>query len=41
MLDDFIMNDSYDAWSEEFDEMMGAWDEYCKELAEESDDLKN
>jgi len=41
MLDDFIMNDSYDAWDEEFDEMMEAWDDYCKELAEESDDLKN
>lgn len=41
MPDDFLMNESYDAWDEEFDNEMAAWDEYCKELAEESGDLKN
>lgn len=41
MLDDFILNDSYDAWEDEFEEMMDAWEDYCKECAEEADDLQN
>ena len=41
MLDDFIMNDSYDAWDQEFEEQMDAWEAYCEELAKEPDDLKN
>lgn len=42
LMDDFIMNDSYDAWDQEFEEQMDAWEEYCKECAKETDsDLKN
>ena len=36
MLDDFIMNDLYDAYAEEFDEMITAWNEYCKESFEDN-----
>ena len=42
MLDDFIMNDSYDAWAKEFDEQMQAWEAYCAEVADETyGNLKN
>jgi len=38
MLDDFIMNDSYDAWSEDYDEQMELWEEFVRET---ESDLKN
>lgn len=42
LLDDFIMNDSYDAFDEEFEKQMDAWEAYCEEVAKENDsDLKN
>ncbi len=42
LLDDFIMNDSYDAFDQEFEEQMDAWEAYCEEVAKENDsDLKN
>lgn len=41
MLDDFIMNNSYDAFDTEFEEAMDAWEAYCEELAQEDADLKN
>ena len=41
MLDDFVMNDSYDAFDEEFEEQMDAWEAYCEELAKETGDLKS
>ena len=41
MLDDFILNDSYDAWEDEFEEMMDAWEDYCEECAKEADGLQN
>lgn len=39
MLDDFILNDSYDAWDLDFEEAMDAWEEFCKELAQEKSTL--
>lgn len=42
LLDDFIMNESYDAWSEDYDEMMSVWRECHEEETKENDsDLKN
>ena len=42
-LDDFIINNSYDAWEDEFEKQMDAWDAYCASLIsdEDTNDLKN
>ncbi len=39
MPDDFVTNDSYDAYDADYEEEEQTWDEYCRELARESDDL--